>query len=296
MKIAVFYYSQSGQTFNIAKNLFKTFKEDIVFKEIEPLQDYPFPWSKELFFDTFPETRLGMPPSGITPISFDDIKDAEIVTVVGQSWFLSPSLPLQSFFADEEVKKFLYNRNVVFVNACRNMWLMTARRIKEYLKENHSNLIGHIVLQDHSPNLISAYTIVQWLINGKKQVSSFLPCAGVPEKDINDVFLFGETIINNYKSGDTTNLQDQLIKQGGINYKPSIVYIEKIGFRIFGIWANYIRNKGGFRDVHRRFRVKMFYIYLIFILFFISPIVQILFYLTYPFHNVKTNRKLDCAI
>ena len=66
MKIAVFIYSQSGQAKEAAKKIFdvcKQGKEDahedtIIFKTIIPEQEYPFPWSKKEFFDTFPETRL----------------------------------------------------------------------------------------------------------------------------------------------------------------------------------------------------------------------------------------------
>jgi hypothetical protein len=76
MKIAVFTYSQSGQAKEVAEKIFDVFtkrKEDtledtIIFKTIIPEQEYPFPWSKKEFFDTFPETRLGLPPSGIKPI------------------------------------------------------------------------------------------------------------------------------------------------------------------------------------------------------------------------------------
>lgn len=296
MKIVVFYYSQSGQAYNVAKNLFKTLNAIIVFKEIVPLHDYPFPWDKETFFDIFPETRLGLPPSGISPIDFSDIKDVDIVTIVGQSWFLSPSLPLQSFFSDEEVRLFLYGRKVVFVNACRNMWLMTFRRIKDILNENHSELIGHIVLQDHSPNLISAFTIVQWLLHGKKRVAPCLPYAGISEKDIKVVYKFGETIVNFYKTRKIKDLQEEIENKGGIKYKPYIIFLEKIGFRVFGVWARFIRKKGEMGDSHRIFRVKLFYAYLIIALFFVSPVVQFFFYLTYPFHNVKANWKVDCAI
>ena len=77
-------------------------------------------------------------------------------------------------------------RKVVFVNACRNMWLMTTGRIKQYVKDAQARLVGHIVLQDTAPNLISALTIVRWLLYGKKQSSWLLPAAGVRKADIEE--------------------------------------------------------------------------------------------------------------
>lgn len=170
MKIVVFYYSQTGQAATVANNLFAECGSTltVVYKCIKPLRPYPYPWGKYEFFDVFPETRLCLPPSGIEPIGLHDIEDAQLVAIVGQPWFLSPSLPLQSFFADEQIKRYLYGRKVVFVNACRNMWLMTSRWLRKYFQETHADWVGHIVLQDHAPNLISAATIVRWLLHGKK--------------------------------------------------------------------------------------------------------------------------------
>jgi len=109
MKTVVFYYTQSGQALSAVQNICKplagtTGSENIlIYKQIIPLQDYPFPWNGDEFFDTFPETRLGLPPSGISPIDLSDVEDADLVIVAGQSWFLSPSLPLQSFFTDRQI-------------------------------------------------------------------------------------------------------------------------------------------------------------------------------------------------
>ena len=305
MKIALFYYSQSGQAYRVARNIFdviglpesKTENEnEVIYKEIIPENDYPFPWPKYLFFDTFPETRLSLPPSGIKPFDFSDIDDADLIVIVGQSWFLSPSLPLQSFFYNQQIKDYLNGRNVLFINVCRNMWLMTAHWIKSYLKEVHATLVGHIVLQDNRPNLISAATIVRWLIQGKKDGSLILPSAGVSQNDIIGASKFGQIIRETIISGNYKHLQTGLLSAGAINYKPSIIYIEQIGHQMFGIWAHFIRKKGGFRDPHRQLRVRFFYIYLIIVLFVLSPFAQLLFYLTYPFRHVSRDKKENCSV
>ena len=287
MKVAVFYYSQSGQALRVAEHICKGMKSTVVFREIVPQHPWPFPWSREEFFDIFPETRLGIPPFGNEPTDFSDIEDADMVMVVGQSWFLSPSLPLQSFFTDPQVVAYLSGRPVVFVNACRNMWLMTSRKVKGYLKEAGANMVGQIILQDRRQNLVSALTIVRWLMHGRKEASGLLPDAGISEKDITEASRFGEIIDRSLQQGSLDTLQDQLQAAGAIQYKPSVLFLEKAGHRMFGLWAKFIRRKGGFGDKRRRLRTTIFYYYLLMVLFLVSPWAQLVFWLTYPLHPKK---------
>ena len=292
MKTAIFYYTQSGQALEVAKSIASPLAS-VVFKEIVPEEQYPFPWSKDIFYDTFPETRLGLPPSGIQPIDFSDIEDADMVIVVGQSWFLSPSLPLQSFFTDAQVKAYLKGRPVVFVNACRKMWLMTSRKIKAYLADAGARFVGHIVLQDEAPNLIGVVTIIRWLVYGKKEATRLLPPAGIDEEDIKKASRFGEIIEKAVAGNDLSQLQEHLLEAGAIHYRPSVLYVEKVGHRMFGLWAKFIRKKGGWRDPNRRGRVRLFDIYLMTVLFVVSPFGVLFFYLTYPLHHIKRDREVD---
>lgn len=307
MKTAVFYFTQSGQALEAAKNICHPLENEgengsgqssdrVIYKKITPLHDFPFPWSKRVFFDTFPETRLGMPYEGIEEIDFADIEDADMVIIVGQSWFLSPSLPLQSLFNDEAARRYLKGRDVVFVNACRNMWLMTGRRIKELTTDLGARLVGHIVLQDKAPNLISAVTVVRWLMQGRKQRTHFLPAAGISEADLKGSARFGEIILRAWHDGSLDNLQEQLLQAGAINYKPTIMYMERLGHRMFGHWARFIRVKGGPGDERRQLRVRLFEAYLYVVLFLLSPIGALLFCLTWPFHHINRHRKADCSV
>lgn len=296
MKTAVFYYTQSGQALNVAKSFCREMQGEVVFKQIIPLHDYPFPWDKDDFFAVFPETRLGIPLSGIEQLDFSDIEDADLVMVVGQSWFLSPSQPLQSFFVDQQVKEYLKGKHVVFVNACRNMWLMTSRKVKAYLKAAEANGVGHVVLQDKASNLVSALTIVRWLMFGKQRGTKLLPDAGISENDISEASRFGRVIESAWKNNNLSRLQGELLSIGAIQYKPSIMFLEKTGHRMFGFWAKYIRRKGEFGDVRRRFRTNLFFYYLLVVLFLISPFGQLAFYLTYPLHRVGYHKDIDCNL
>ena len=298
MKTVVFYYTQSGQALEAARSICMPMEQagSVVYKQIVPQQQYPFPWSSDEFFDTFPETRLGIQPSGIEPIDFTDIDDADLVMVVGQSWFLSPSLPIQSFFMDSQVAGYLKGGDVVFVNVCRNMWLMTARKVRNDLRAAGVRLVGHIVLQDKAPNLVSALTIVRWLLYGRKPASGLLPDAGVRDADIVSASRFGEIILKAWQDGSLANLQSQLLSSGAISYKPSILFLEKAGHRMFGLWAKFIRRKGGFRDKRRRLRVQLFFYYLLVVLFVVSPFAQLFFFLTYPLHRVGRHRQEDSSV
>ena len=300
MKTAVFYYTQSGQALAAAQSICQPLQGDgmtVVYKQIVPEQPFPFPWSKDEFFNVFPETRLGLPPYGIQPIDLEDVQDADLVMVVGQSWYLSPSLPIQSFFTDERIKQYLGGKQVVFVNACRNMWLKTSHAIKGYLRDAGATFVGHIVLQDNNaPNLVSVITIIRWLIYGKKEPTRLLPQAGINDKEIAEASQFGQIIRDTCRDGAVDGLQDRLLAAGAIKYKPSVLFVEKIGHRMFGFWAKFVRKKGGFGDPRRRGRLNAFCIYLFSALFAISPFGVLVFWLTYPFRHIPRHRQEDCSV
>lgn len=300
MKIAVFYYSQTGQASEVAKRLFATstdYKDaEIVYKQITTDIQYKFPWGKFDFFDVFPETRLGIILSPIKKIDFSDIVDSDLIVVVGQSWYLSPSQPIQAFFTDDDVCQFLRGRDVIFVNVCRNMWLKTYQQVKSYIQQAKARMVGHIVMQDRHSNLLSVLTIIRWLMYGRKEASGMLPEAGVSEKDIASAARFGEIIVDGLNAHQADRLQDSLYEAGAIDYKPSILFLERAGHRIFGFWAKFIRVKGNYGDVRRRARLDMFFYYLLFVLFVLSPFAQLFFYLTYPFRGEKRKRWNICHL
>jgi hypothetical protein len=123
-----------------------------------------------------------------------------------------------------------------------------------------------------------------------------LPDAGVRDADIVSASRFGEIILKAWQDGSLTNLQQQLLSSGAISYKPSILFLEKAGHRMFGLWAKFIRRKGGFRDKRRRLRVRLFFYYLLVVLFVVSPFAQLFFFLTYPLHRVGRHRQEDCCV
>lgn len=296
VKIAVFYYTQTGQALQIAQSICAPFAQvdgnfDVIYKEIVPEKAFPFPWSRKEFFDIFPESRLGIFPFGIMPIDFSDVQDAELIILVGQTWYLSPSIPIQAFLQDEQCKSYLKGKSVVFVNGCRNMWLMTFRKIRQSLSEIGASLVGHIVLQDRAQNLVSVMTIVRWLMGGHKEATKWLPAAGVSDQDITASRRFGGIISKQLATKRLDQLQDKLMEAGAINYNACVLQLEQTGHRLFYFWAKFIRLKGEWGNPARQTRCTMLFYYLLFVLYVLSPIVSALFYLTWPLHRVGQRRR-----
>jgi hypothetical protein len=292
-KIAVFYYTQSGQALHIAQSICQPLEEAdniVIYKTIEPENPFPFPWTCWSFFEAFPETRLSIPTGKLKAIDFSDVNDADLVIIAGQSWYLSPSLPLHAFFQDEKVKAYLKGKKIINISGCRNMWVMAQLKIRKYIYEAGGQYVGHIVLQDHAPNLVSVLTIVRWLLYNKKEASRWLPAAGVSDEDIKNASHLGVIINETLKNGNWNSLQNNLMREKAVEYKSSVVFVEKVGHRMFGIWADFIRKKGGYQDKQRALRIKLFCYYLFFVLYVASPVGLLIFYLTYPFRIKSINK------
>ena len=85
-KIAVFYYTQTGQALAIAQKMCEPLAKagcSVVYKEIVPERPYPFPWSANDFFQVFPESRLGI-ACPLKPFDLNDVHDADLVRPQGQ--------------------------------------------------------------------------------------------------------------------------------------------------------------------------------------------------------------------
>ena len=76
MNILVLYYSQTGQLEHILKSMFKELEAEINidYIKIEADPNYPFPWSSDAFFDTFPESKEGI-SCKLIPIEFNNFFD-----------------------------------------------------------------------------------------------------------------------------------------------------------------------------------------------------------------------------
>jgi hypothetical protein len=296
-KIAAFYYTQTGQGLEILQTVCRPLANagcEIIYKEIVPGTKFPYPWTYDAFFQAFPESRSAI-ACRIQPIFLDDIVDADLVFIVYQPWFLSPSIPVHGFFQDKRIQEYLNEKNIITLSGCRNMWIMAQTKVREYIAQCGGKLIGNIVLQDRTPNLISVITIVRWLIGGKKEKSGIFPAAGVSRKDIRRTSRLGKVIAGALIFSDFSGLQEKLVREGAVQYKSSLAFIERAGHRIFGIWAKFILKKGAYNSPRRTLRLKLFKYYLFVVLYLISPVAILFFYLLYPFgyKSIKKDKSLQ---
>ena len=297
-KALLVYYSQSGQVKEIADNIIQPLLSvfEFTFEEIRPKIHYPFPWKGMSFFQTFPESVQEI-PCELVPFRFNPEDKYDLIILAFQVWYLSPSIPINSFLQSAEGKRALKNKPVITIQGVRNMWVMSQEKIKKRIKDAGGNLIGNIVLADTNPNLISVITIVNWMTTGEKHgkgiYSHLFPSAGVSAKDINDSVIFGEIILKAFHDNDLEKLQDRLLLKGAVKVNPVLASIEKRGLMMFKIWSKFILKIGAYSSQERIGRLKLFKYYLFAVIYLISPIVSLIFYVIYKVNLNGARRMID---
>ena len=294
--VLVIHYSQSGQLTEIVKNIVAPLVNDNVqtdYHDIKMETPFPFPWTEAAFFGVFPET-FQQEPEKVKPVSPEILNKKYDLIILGyQIWYLTPSLPINSFLNTPEAKQILKNTPVITVIGCRNMWIMAQEKMKKKLKELQVNLVGNIVLADRHINHVSVITISKWMFSGKKErFLGIFPKPGVSQKDIDEAVKFGPIISKHLKENNFNNLQDALLQADALKIKPFLVITDKRANIIFSKWSKLIQSKGKKNSEKRVFWVKFFNYYLLFAIWIIAPIVFILFLLTYVFsiHKIKKDK------
>ena len=299
--ILVLHYSQTGQLTEIVENMGSSLNSDfqIEYCRIEMEKPFPFPWTNKSFFGVFPETFLEI-PDRIKPIpqKFLD-KKYDLIILGYQVWYLTPSLPINSFLNTPEAKKMLAHTPVITVIGCRNMWIMAQEKMKKKLKALEANLVGNIVLVDRHINHISVITIVEWMFTGKKErYLGMFPKPGISQKDINEAVRFGPIISNHLKENNLSELQPALLKANAVHIKPFLITTDQRANIIFDKWAKLIQSKGDVNNSKRDIWLKIFKYYLLFAIWVVAPIVFILFLIKYPFsiHKIKKDKKYYSSV
>lgn len=281
-EVLVIYYSQTGQLTDILKNIAATLSDEkvnITYCEIVPKNKFPFPWTETEFYDAFPETFLQI-PTPLEAIPSEILQKKYDLAILGYTtWYLTPSIPMNSFLKSEEAKILLANTPVVTVSANRNMWIMAQEKVKKLLVANNARLVGNISLVDRNLNHISVITIVHWLMGGKKtRMFGIFPKPGVSDKEIETASRFGIPIKKALLQNEYSNLQNDLLEVGAVKVDPSLIATDIRGNVVFTKWANHLIKKQG--EERKKWLVYFKY-YLLFAIWLIAPIVFIVFLLTY---------------
>jgi hypothetical protein len=294
-KILIIYWSQTGQLTRILKSIsapLESAGHQVDFVQYHPLQPFPFPWTNRAFFDLMPETVLGIPAEvTIDPIANPAQYD---LVILGYSpWFLSPSLLVQGLFRHSLARQIFGGKPVVTVTGCRNMWINAMERIKASLLELDAKLVGNIALVDEASNAVSLLTLSAWLFWGKKEnLWGVFPTSGISEKQIENATQFGSIIDSHLKTNSFEGMQPELVKGEAVKVNPNLIPIETRGIKLFIIWANFIRKKGGPGNPARQPRLRAYLVYLLTALGLIGPIVTVLAWILRTIFPAASRRQI----
>lgn len=291
-RVLVIYYSQSGQLKRVLDQLVDSLTKDeaieVNWYEIEMEKPYAFPWKKMDFFDVFPESfrqieQPILPPSeAILDTKYD------LVILGYQVWYLTPSIPINSFLKSSYAKKILADTPIITVSGSRNMWIMAQEKIKKQIQSITGILVGNIALVDRNINLVSVITIVDWMFSGKqRKVYGLLPKPGISTAEIVASKRFGDTIKKYLYSTNYQGLQNELVQQNAVEVRHFLVSMDRKANRLFGIWSALILKSS---PKQRPFLLKCFNVYLFIAIWLISPIVHLIHLLLYPFKYKKIQR------
>jgi hypothetical protein len=269
-KVLAIYYSQSGQLAEIVHQLTAPLTEAGASVEVicvEPIPDYPFPWTRERFYSVMPDCVLGV--TGRL-VSFTLKETGYDLIVLGyQAWFLYPSIPVNTLLHDPAFRQVLSNTPVVTITGARNMWLNTFLEIKKLIHSAGARLVGNIALVDRHPNHISFFTILHWLMGGKKdRYLKIFPLPGVSAADITRTAEYGRMLVPRLLNGEWEGMQEELVQQHAVNTRYSLLLLESIAIPTYEKWARFIVKRK-----KRKAWLAVFRYYLLFSLFVAAPIL-----------------------
>lgn len=301
-EVLVVYYSQTGQLYDILKNVTAPLQDEqvnITYFEIVMKKPFAFPWKKNEFFDCFPESFLQIPAPFVEPDPEILNKKYDLVILGHQVWYLTPSIPLNSFLKSDVAKTLLKDTPVITVIGARNLWIMAQEKVKKLLVDCKAQLVGNIALVDTHINHISVITIVHWMMKGKKnRLWGIFPKPGVSDKNIEEASKFGTPIKEALLSENYTDLQSNLLKLDAVRIKPFLVLVDKRANFSFSKWSKLIIKKGGPGQPKRKKWLVVFNYYLLFAIWVIAPIVFIVFLFTYipMYWNITKDKKYYSSI
>ena len=269
-KVLAICYSQSGQLADIVARLTAPLADagaSVEMVRIEPVPDYPFPWTTERFYSVMPDCVLGV-TGRLAPFSLKETS-YDLIILGYQAWFLYPSIPVNTLLHDPVFRKVLADTPVVTITGARNMWLNTFLEIKKMIRAAGGRLVGNITLIDRHPNHISFFTILHWLMGGKKdRYLKIFPLPGVSAADIANTSAYGRTLVPYLLKDEWTELQAELLRQNAINTRYSLLLLESIAIPTYERWARFIAGRK-----KRKGWLTVFRYYLLFSLFVAAPIL-----------------------
>ncbi|HLX67327.1 MAG TPA: hypothetical protein VKR41_10040 [Puia sp.] len=269
-KVLAIYYSQSGQLADIMARLISPLAEtgaSVEIVRIEPVPAYPFPWTRERFYSVMPDCVLGV-TNKLAPFTLKETA-YDLIVLGYQAWFLYPSIPVNTLLHEPAFRQVMNNTPVVTITGARNMWLNTFLELKKLIRSAGGRLVGNIALVDRHPNHISFFTVLHWLMGGKKdRYLRIFPLPGVSAADIAHASAYGKTLVPCLQTSEWSDLQPELIRQKAVNTRYSLLLLESIAIPTYTKWAAFIVKRK-----KRKAWLTVFRYYLLFSLFVAAPIL-----------------------
>jgi len=295
-RILVVYYSQTGQLREIIDSLVTPLSVpgefEMVYEELRPRPAYPFPWSSDQFFQAMPESVRGI-PCELEPLHLTGHEHFDLIILAWQPWYLSPSIPIHAFLQLETGRRLMAGKPVVSLIGSRNMWAMAYEDLLAYLHDIGARMVGNIVLYDKAPNLLSVVSIIRWMFTGdKSRFMKVIPPAGVSPEDIRGASKYGMIIRESLHRDSLGTLRNDLIEAGAVDVLPSLLMLEKRGKIFFGLWSSFVLKKGSYGEPSRLARVRLFKYYLLTVLYLVSPIASLLFFVLKPFRQKALKKQV----
>jgi len=274
-RVLVVHWSQTGQTDRVAEAMVAPLEAarevELVHGCLKPRADYPFPWTVSRFLDVFPES-VHLDPPEMEALPLDD-EAFDLIIIVYQVWFLSPSLPISGFIQSEQGQRILKGKPVVTVTACRNMWLTAQEKMKTLLSQAGARHLDHVALVDPGPPLATFITTPRWMLTGNRgDAQGRLPPAGLRESQIQGSRRFGHALLDALRRDEEEGSGPLLHGLGAAAVDRRFIMSEAIGHRSFRLWGHLIRAVG--RQGQRR-RRPVLYLYMVFLILMILTVVPV---------------------
>jgi hypothetical protein len=251
-RAVVYLYTQTGQLREVAEAFVAPLEADgwrIRWIDVQPRVTFPFPWSIRQFFGVFPRAvdpdgfvELAEPPGGFGA----EYDEEEVVVLAYQVWYLSPSLPIRSLLAAHP--EAFWNRRVISLIACRNMWYSAAIEVAGLLRIAGARSLEVVAATDTRRQATSLATTLRWLLTGKREPFLRFGRAGVGAAELARVTAVARSIAEQGRSA------------GGPPIVPTLAAADLFAGRLFRKWGATVRSAERFGAAAHAASLVMFVI------------------------------------
>lgn len=273
IKVLLLQYSLSGETAIATDEFLQGFqsyydddgmqKDVKITKQLIQIQpSFKFPWTFWNFFDIMPETILFSTTTNPTaaataaatnfqqrfsvalsnPSFSMDLpeekkeKEFDLLVLGWQTWYLSPSLPIQVALQDSKIQKLINKcKSIVLIGTHRNMWHHASTTLLDSIQNDTTNnvpvVIGQINFVQSSSFLTSVHETLQRQLQGKSNVAATSAKKQAKEEGQKFAQYFNDQQNQQTKSSLTISSTSSMY-HGGTLWNPTLAFCEETFFPI----------------------------------------------------------------